>query len=1067
MKTSSWLRTALSLGVYASSVWLLASQSTDTTGPEEAPSIQNIQIKSDEVVVTVWVPQGIQKVTLETKRRLSTGAWVPRKVARLDGEGGEIVFRIPVSPEAEMIRVRADESETLPASFYSGDSEFAGPVSDFAPAPEQVTSPGAAEDAFRDDDQGGNSDVVESDIYYLNGSTLYFFNQYRGLQVIDLTDSSDPVVLDTYEIPAAGEDMYMVDASHVALLARDGCGWGVNGPTSQLILLNVDQGVITPVSQISVQGSIVESRLVGSSLFVAAQTYLQTPAPAADGEVTWVWGVQTQSFDLSDVSDPALVDTTWTEGYGNVVYATRDYFFVGVQGRNWRDSTTIHFWDISAGDGSMVQKEPLRSAGRVADKFKMNFNPDNQVFTMISEARANSSTGDTLRAVLETIDLRNPDRPVALGEVEVGHGESLFATRFDGDKAYIVTFLRVDPLWVVDLSDPANPTVSGELEVPGWSNYIHPMGDRLLTVGIDNVDGFRVAISLFDVADPQNPGLLSKVSLGDNHSWSEANYDEKAFTVLEDQGLALVPFQGDLNGQYSSQVQLIDLDGDELTARGVIPHEMTPRRAVALDSEILSISGRELLVVDVENRDQPEIVSTTELSWSVNQVVTYQDYLILAQDTNYSAWNQREPGKLRVVSQSNPDILLGSIELEKALPVVGLTRQDDTLYVAQTESYDVWWWWGPIEGDANGVDKEEVFEGLVVTAMDLSNAPEITVLDTVEIDIESLGWNPRLKAHWMNDTTLAWSGGGDFGYFLDAGMPVADVAFGRPFWGGYQGNRFIALDVAQPDSLVFASETRLADNNGWWGASEALHANELLYLSHQSSEYIPGEEDEIIVDEEGNEIINKSFGYWVQKHYMTVIDFSDPYNPTLREEVDLPGALRGLSHSGEVLYTVGYHYDELGRSDWTERLDALAYDGVEAALISSMKLPNRWPHPVSVSDPGIVTVGIPGENDQPDLLQTFRLDAQGDWKRLDQLTFDLPISQLKSLPGDILLGQIQNSVVVVDFSDPANLVLSERTEPDGCLWFDLTSAAGSADEGIWIPLQDYGIFGVQLERDAE
>ena len=178
-----------------------------------------------------------------------------------------------------------------------------------------------------------------------------------------------------------------------------------------------------------------------------------------------------------------------------------------------------------------------------------------------------------------------------MGQVELGKNESLFATRFDGDKAYIVTFLRVDPLWIVDLSDPSRPTISGELEVPGWSTYIQPLGDRLLSIGIDNGEGWRVAVSLFDVRDPSQPGLLSRVPIGAHHSWSEANTDEKAFGWLEEAGLILVPFQAYEENQTTMAVQLIDLQGDQLVKRGLIEHEVRPRRSTMVDEAILSLSG--------------------------------------------------------------------------------------------------------------------------------------------------------------------------------------------------------------------------------------------------------------------------------------------------------------------------------------------------------------------------------------------------------------------------------------------------------------------------------------------
>ncbi len=91
------------------------------------------------------------------------------------------------------------------------------------------------------------------------------------------------------------------------------------------------------------------------------------------------------------------------------------------------------------------------------------------------------------------------DTLVPLGSTgDIAPGERLFAVRFLGDLAYLVTFLRIDPLFVVDLSDPAHPTVLGEVELPGFSEYLHPLGDHhLLTIGSDvrggQVAGARIA----------------------------------------------------------------------------------------------------------------------------------------------------------------------------------------------------------------------------------------------------------------------------------------------------------------------------------------------------------------------------------------------------------------------------------------------------------------------------------------------------------------------------------------------------------------------------------------------
>ncbi|MGY8692449.1 MAG: beta-propeller domain-containing protein, partial [Candidatus Poseidoniales archaeon] len=95
---------------------------------------------------------------------------------------------------------------------------------------------------------------------------------------------------------------------------------------------------------------------------------------------------------------------------------------------------------------------------------------------------------------------------------DIAPGERIWSARFVGERAYLVTFENIDPLWVIDLSDPTNPTILGELEVPGVSTYIHPISDNLLlTIGIGpgpdglGLDWSITQVSLFDVTDPTTP----------------------------------------------------------------------------------------------------------------------------------------------------------------------------------------------------------------------------------------------------------------------------------------------------------------------------------------------------------------------------------------------------------------------------------------------------------------------------------------------------------------------------------------------------------------------------------
>ena len=137
----------------------------------------------------------------------------------------------------------------------------------------------------------------------------------------------------------------------------------------------------------------------------------------------------------------------------------------------------------------------------------------------------------------------------ALGRVGrvggLGRGERIQAVRFLGDRGYVVTFRQVDPLYTLDLSDPRNPAVRGELKIPGFSSYLQPVGDhRLIGIGQDATAEGRVTgsqVSLFDVSDPAQPRRLAQHTLGSGYS--EAKGDHHAVLFWESTGLLAIPFQ--------------------------------------------------------------------------------------------------------------------------------------------------------------------------------------------------------------------------------------------------------------------------------------------------------------------------------------------------------------------------------------------------------------------------------------------------------------------------------------------------------------------------------------------
>jgi hypothetical protein len=162
---------------------------------------------------------------------------------------------------------------------------------------------------------------------------------------------------------------------------------------------------------------------------------------------------------------------------------------------------------------------------------------------------------------------------------ELAPSEDIRAVRFAGDRGYIVTFKKTDPLFVIDLADAEHPRVRAELKIPGFSTYIHRLGqDHLLTVGYDAADQgdfawfTGVLLQIFDVTDASAPRLVHRESIGTRGSSSEALTNHLAFTYFAPRKLLLLPMTvcegGDTNGGYGTLPSFSGLMAWEASADG-------------------------------------------------------------------------------------------------------------------------------------------------------------------------------------------------------------------------------------------------------------------------------------------------------------------------------------------------------------------------------------------------------------------------------------------------------------------------------------------------------------------
>ncbi len=229
------------------------------------------------------------------------------------------------------------------------------------------------------------------------------------------------------------------------------------------------------------------------------------------------------------------------------------------------EMTNLHTFDISVPDATLYTGSG-RIAGTVLNQFSLSEHEGVlRVATTVGQwARWWMEDPEPMSSQLVTL-VRSVDVDtekqvlVEAGRVEgIAPGERIWSARFDGDRAYIVTFEQIDPLWVIDVADETNPTILGELKVPGVSTYIHPLSrDHLLTIGLApaNEDGTGLdwsgtQISLFDIVDPTDPQQadvlrLSPVARDQANMWSwsssEATYESKAFQYWSPKSMLAVP----------------------------------------------------------------------------------------------------------------------------------------------------------------------------------------------------------------------------------------------------------------------------------------------------------------------------------------------------------------------------------------------------------------------------------------------------------------------------------------------------------------------------------------------
>ncbi len=363
---------------------------------------------------------------------------------------------------------------------------------------------------------------------------------------------------------------------------------------TKVLIYNVsDKSKPDLIRELSTPGNYLSSRLIGGDLYFLSNQYIYNwsdPAVPLNPEYTdsifgeksiqipyedirYIPPIQSYSYLMVasvslDELDKAMSVSAYL-GAGQEIYVSQNNLYItvnegygGIRPMIWSNQEFIPapleeatlIYKFKLGDAKTKYLAKGQVTGRVLNQFSMD--EHNGYFRIATTVGPSWMSGENDSG--NNVYILNDGLNVT-GKLEnLAKGETIYSVRFINDRGYVVTFRTVDPLFVIDLKDPKNPTILGTLKIPGYSNYLHPYDENhLIGFGKDTITvpykdstgkvisttsyymGMKVA--LFDVTDVSKPVQQFSVSIGDRGTDSELLYDHKALLFDKNTGLLAFP----------------------------------------------------------------------------------------------------------------------------------------------------------------------------------------------------------------------------------------------------------------------------------------------------------------------------------------------------------------------------------------------------------------------------------------------------------------------------------------------------------------------------------------------
>lgn len=792
---------------------------------------------------------------------------------------------------AAVLACSSDRGRPAPGPHAVGDESFVSQVPRGAGGWAGDGGPVAAPPAEGGDAGGAEREIVEADLYVRSGPLVFAQNAWRGLQIVDLSDPAAPALLARVPLTGSpiglylrGDVVLVASADHLAWALDDATGAMRSAAGSRLWAVDVaNPAAPVVVAELAIPGVLQETRLVGDVLYTVSRTspgWSMGPVPAGtaaadaepDPDATVV-----SSYDVSSGA-PVPVDRLDLPAAGWDVHAHVTSARITLARAGWDGSgpsTLLTAVDVADPAGALAPGAEVRIAGLVRDRWGLDLDGASGTF------RAVVQNGFNAGATLVVLDWAEPSSAAPRSTLAIDVPESVTAARFDGSRVYVVTALAIDPLWVIDLSDPGAPVLAGELEMPGQLDYVEPRGDRLLALGHTPEGGgaFQLQVSLLDVSDPAAPALLARRWFGPEVGWIPASPDDvrKAFQVLDDRGLVLVPFQGFDREiwRWEGGTQLLAFGRDALELGGFVPHAGAVKRAFPLDAPglLAAWSDESLQTIDASDPANPVELAAIDLARPVWDLAVAGDAAV---ELSGDFW--RGATELVVVPASDPEATVATARIPLGASWGRLFRVGSVVWVHATDPWTS-------ASFVRAVDVSDPAAPAARGRLDLP-APAGSAWDAGVV--QAGGALAVQRVRWTCATTCTSEA------------------------------ELLSVDLRDPDAPRLAARIPLP-RRSWTGAFVAL-GTDVWFSQYEWTDTVT---------------------WSAVRYHVGRVDLSDPSAPVVHPTVNVPGAFFSASDDGSVVYTEEAYWPPAAAEPRTF-LHALAPTGHGTArLLGSAELPGH------------------------------------------------------------------------------------------------------------------------------